>query len=258
MPNRDAPGGRTRARRLSTPLLLLVSAYLAGCTVPFNWFGRRTPPPPPPKTTSWESDTEAGAKAFQQGRLEDAERSLELARERASAGKGNELDLAASLVNLAVVRRAQGDTAGALELQQEALGIREKALGPNHPDVATSLNSIAALYSARDDYAAAEPLLTRALTIREQALGPDNVQTVQSVNNLALLYAAQGRYGEAEPLYKRAAATFEQQQRTRELATVLENYAALLEDTGRADEAQAMEARAQALRAAEHSPPAKP
>jgi tetratricopeptide (TPR) repeat protein len=230
---------------------LLASACLAGCTIPFNWFGRKPPPPPPPKATTWESDTEAGAKAFEQGRLDDAERSLELARERAALSKGNELDLAASLVNLAVVRRAQGDTAGALELQQEALGIREKVLGPNDPDVATSLNSIAALYSARDEYAAAEPLLNRALKIREQALGADDLHTVQSVNNLALLLAAQGRYGEAEPLYRRAAVAFEQQQRTRELATVLENYAALLEDTGRSDEAKKMQARAQAL-AAEH------
>ena len=107
-------------------------------------------------------------------------------------------------------------------------------LGPDHPDVATTLNSLAALYAARDDYAAAEPLLTRALAIREQALGADDRFTAQSVNNLALLYAAQGRYADAEPLYQRAVAIFEQRKDQAELATTLENYAALLDETGRA------------------------
>lgn len=231
-------------------LALASAALLAGCTVPFNWFGRRPPPPPPPKATTWASDTEAGAKAFKEGHLEDAERSLEVARERAAIGKGNELEVAASLVNLAVVRRAQGDIAGALELQNEALAIREKMLGADHPAVASSLNNIAGLYSAEDNYAAAEPLLTRALSIREKALGADNRYTAESLNNLALLHAAQGRYPEAEPLYQRAAAIFEQQKRNGDLATVLENYAALLEDTGRSDEAKQMDARAQALVAA--------
>lgn len=232
-------------RRLAPSVAAVM--LLAGCTVPFNWFGQRPPPPPPPKTTTWETDTQAGAKAFKEGRLEEAERSLELARERAAIGKGKDLEVADSLVNLAIVHRAQGDTAGALELQKEALAIREQTLGPDHPEVAASLNSIAALYSAQDDYAAAEPLLTRALTIREKALGADDRYTAQSLNNLALLHAAQGRYADAEPLYQRAAAIFEKQQRSRELATVLENYAALLDETGRAAEAKQMGARAQAL-----------
>ena len=229
-------------------LALASAALLAGCTVPFNWFGRRLPPPtPPPQRTTWASDTEAGAKAFKEGHLEDAERSLEMARERAASGKGNELEVAASLVNLAVVRRAQGDIAGALELQNEALAIREQMLGADDRAVASTLNNIAGLYSAEDNYAAAEPLLTRALSIREKTLGADNRHTAESLNNLALLYAAQGRYPEAEPLYQRAVTNFEQQKRNGDLATVLENYAALLEDTGRTDEAKQMNARAQAL-----------
>jgi tetratricopeptide (TPR) repeat protein len=239
-------------RRPPVPALLLLT-LAAGCTVPFNWFGRK-PPPPTPRPTSWESDTAAGAKAFQEGRLEEAERRLEVAREHAASGKDNDLEIAASLVNLAVVRRAQGDIPGAIELQKEALSIREAKLGIDHPDVASSLNSLAALYGAQDDYAAAAPLLLRALAIREKALGPDDRRTAQSLNNLALLYAAQGRYADAEPLYQRAVAVFERRTEPTALATVLENYAALLEETGRADAAREMEARAQNLRAAAAQP----
>ncbi len=233
------------------PAVLVVAllALLAGCTIPIDWFGRRPAPAPTPKPTVWERSTMEGAKAFQEGRLGDAERSLEQARQQAATGAGTDLELAASLVNLALVRQAQGDIAGALALQQEALGLREKALGPDHPDVAKGLNSIAALYSLQNDYTAAEVPLARALAIREHALGSANRYTAQSLNNLALLYAAQGRYAEAEPLYQRAVAILEKQAYPEDLATVLENYAALLEDAGRMDETKQMETRARAIRA---------
>ncbi len=42
--------------------------------------------------------------------------------------------------------------------------------------------------------------------IYEKALGPAHPEVATSLNNLAALYAAQGRYAEAEPLYKRALA----------------------------------------------------
>jgi len=231
-------------------ILLVLLAALSGCTLPFNWFGKPPPRPNPPAKATWEGDTAAGAQALQEGRLEEAERRLEVARERATSDGASQLTVAASLTNLAVVRRAQGDTAGALELQKQALAIREKALGPDHPDVATNLNSLAGLYGARDDYAAAEPLLQRALAIREKALGADDRYTAQSLNNLALLYAAEGRYDEAEPLYQRAVAIFEHAPST-ELATALENYAALLDDTGRSEQAAQMQTRANAVRAAD-------
>jgi tetratricopeptide (TPR) repeat protein len=234
--------------RFRRAVLLAALACLAGCTVPFDWLSGGPKPPPAPKPTTWESDTEAGAKAFEQGNLEEAEQRLEEARERAADGADNELAVAVSLSNLAVVRRARGDTGGAIELQQEALTIRERIQGPQHADVAVTLNSLAALYAARDEYGAAEPLLTRALAIREQTLGASDRYTAQSVSNLALLYAAQGRYADAEPLYQRAVAIFEQRQAQVDLAVALENYAALLDDTGRTKEAKEMEERAHALR----------
>jgi tetratricopeptide (TPR) repeat protein len=231
----------------SMRIVVLISCMLlAGCTVPFNLFGRKPPPPPAPST--WESDTTAGAKAYDEGHLDEAERRLEVARERAALSKDSDLELAASLVNLAVVRRAQGNLPDAIDLQQQALAIREKTLGVDHPEVAASLNSLAALHAARDDYASAEPLLVRALAIRERAFGADDRRTAKSANNLALLYAAQGRYADAEPLYQRATTIFEQHHDSAELATALENYAALLEETGRGEQAAEMEAKAQGLR----------
>ena len=55
--------------------------------------------------------------------------------------------------------QAMGEYAKAEPLYQEALRIRQKVLGPEHPDTATSLNNLASLYRAMGEYAKAEPLL---------------------------------------------------------------------------------------------------
>ncbi len=72
-----------------------------------------------------------------------------------------------------------------------------------------------------------------------------------SLNNLALLYQDQGKYTEAEPLYERSLAIREKALGPEhpDVAASLENYAALLRRTARADEAERMEAPAKAIRA---------
>ncbi len=66
-----------------------------------------------------------------------------------------------------------------------------------------------------------------------------------------MLTGAQGRYAEAEPLFQRALAIDEKALGPEhpDVAQSLENYAALLRQTARADEAERMEARAKAIRA---------
>ena len=55
-------------------------------------------------------------------------------------------------------------------------------------------------------YAEAEPLYHRALAIREKAFGRDHPDVATVLNNLAALYSKQGRYADAEPLYQRSLA----------------------------------------------------
>ena len=59
------------------------------------------------------------------------------------------------------------------------------------------------------DYRGAEPPCQRALTIYEAVLGGQHPDVATSLNNLAALYDAQGRYSEAEPLYQRALTIYE-------------------------------------------------
>jgi len=201
--------------------------------------------PPETPTTHVDKDTERELLS----ELHDAE----------SSGTEN-LALAGTLYNLAILRRQQGQFADAETLYRRALAIREREEGPNHPDVAATLNNLAALEAVQGRYDAAQPLLERALAIRQSALGPEHALTAQSLNNLALLYAAEGNTAAAEPLYQHAMAILEKANggQPDDLRRVLDNYAALLYETGRDNEGAALEARAQLIRApATQTPPAQ-
>jgi tetratricopeptide (TPR) repeat protein len=68
------------------------------------------------------------------------------------------------LNNLANLYQKQGRLAEAEPLHRRALGIREKALGPEHPDVGASLDNLAGLYRAQGK-------LDEALTLARRATG---------------------------------------------------------------------------------------
>ncbi len=74
-----------------------------------------------------------------------------------------------------------------------------------------------------------------------------------------MLYRAQGKYTEAEPLFQRALMNLTRAVGPEhpDVAMMLENYARMLRVLNRHDEAEKMEARAQAIRAkhAQENPP---
>lgn len=100
--------------------------------------------------------------------------------------------------------KQKGEYNEALPLEERALSIREKILGPDHHLVADSLHNLASLYDNKEDYAKAEPLNLRALRIREKTLGPDHPDVAKTLNNLAWIYAVRQDYTKAEVLYRRA------------------------------------------------------
>ena len=89
--------------------------------------------------------------------------------------------------------RDQNKYKEAANLLNDALAIREKTLGENHPAVAATLNNLAVLYGKRGKYKDAEPLCKRALEIREKVLGSDHPDVAKQLNNLALLCQNQER-----------------------------------------------------------------
>jgi len=150
----------------------------------------------------------------------------------------------------------QGQYDQAIPLALEALRLRERALGPDHPDVASSLNNLAALYQAMGAYSQVEPLYQRALKIVEARLGPDHPYVATSLNNLAALYQAMGAYGQAEPLYQRALKIREAKLGPDHpyVATSLNNLAELYKAMGAYGQAQPLYQRALKIREAKLGP----
>src|SRR5271157_2157900 len=91
-------------------------------------------------------------------------------------------------------------------LLQEALRIRQKVLGSEHPDTAQSLNNLALLYWATGEYAKAEPLYQEALRILQKVLGKEHPDTATSLENLAVLEFELGRIDEATAIARQTSA----------------------------------------------------
>ncbi len=99
--------------------------------------------------TQWEKHMAAAAKAYQEGRYADAEKSLQTTLKAAETFGPQDPRLTTSLNNLAVLYKTQGKYAEAEQLYKRSLEIREKALGPKHSDVAQSLNNLAVLFKTK-------------------------------------------------------------------------------------------------------------
>jgi tetratricopeptide (TPR) repeat protein len=98
--------------------------------------------------------------------------------------------------------------AQAEQLFRDALAIREKMLGTEHPETAASLVNLALAVHLRGD-AGALPLCERALTIQEKVLGSEHPDTARTLGSLANLLRAQGSFLRALPLHERALAIYE-------------------------------------------------
>ncbi len=133
---------------------------------------------------------------------------------------------------------------------RQALLLRERHLGKEHPQTAASLDSMARWWELQGKYAQAEPLYVRALGIRERELGASHPDTATSLNNLAGLYYSQGKYAQAEPLYVRALGIYERELGAShpDTASSLNNLAGLYESQGRYEEAEPLLQRALTIR----------
>jgi len=91
-------------------------------------------------------------------------------------------------LGLAHALQLQGGYKEAKPLYEEALDIRRRTLGTDHPDVAETLNNLGAWYYSQGDYAEAKTLFKQALVIWERTLGPDHPNVKTLLNNMNVLY----------------------------------------------------------------------
>ncbi|MFM7469656.1 MAG: tetratricopeptide repeat protein, partial [Vampirovibrionales bacterium] len=75
-------------------------------------------------------------------------------------------------------------------LYLQALAIRQKSLGENHPDTANSLNNLAGLYEDTGRYHEAKTYLLQASVIFVKTLGFEHPNTIGCISNILSLYTS--------------------------------------------------------------------
>jgi len=140
----------------------------------------------------------------------------------------------------------------AAPLEQEALEVRRKALGPDHPDVGVSLNALGTLRNKEGRYAEAERLQREAVAVLAKTLGPDSPELAEAQMQLGLTCFLLDRHEEAESLLRRALAVRESALGPDhpDVAENLAHLGYLLGNDGRYAEAETYLSRALAIRTA--------
>jgi CHAT domain-containing protein/Tfp pilus assembly protein PilF len=98
----------------------------------------------------------------------------------------------------------QGKYKDAEKQCREALDIRRKVLGEEHPDTAASYSWVASCLDAQGQHGKALPLYEKALSICRKELGEEHPSTTASYNNVASCLNSQGQHDKALPLYEKA------------------------------------------------------
>jgi tetratricopeptide (TPR) repeat protein len=102
--------------------------------------------------------------------------------------------------NLASLLQSQGKSDEAEPMYRQALALREKVLGKEHPDTLTSMNNLAGLLEGQGKYDEAEPIYRQTLALMEKVLGKEHPDTLTSMINFAGLLESRGKNDEAEQL----------------------------------------------------------
>ncbi|MCZ6788314.1 MAG: tetratricopeptide repeat protein, partial [Planctomycetota bacterium] len=108
-------------------------------------------------------------------------------RDRFTPEQRQQLRSAESLNARALELYRKGRGSEAVPFAEQALQIRRRILGEEHPATATSLNNLGLFYKTTGAYAKAEPLLRRLLEIYQKFLGDEHAKTATGLVNLGSL-----------------------------------------------------------------------
>ena len=93
----------------------------------------------------------------------------------------------------------------ALDVLGQAMAIRERVYGPNHPTVASTVNELGGIALGQKKYDDAEMYFRRMIAIYRAAYGEQQHYTIGiATSNLGSVYLARNDYAHAEPLFREA------------------------------------------------------
>jgi serine/threonine-protein kinase len=89
-------------------------------------------------------------------------------------------------------------------LSSDALELRRKLLGPDHPDIAEAMHYLGIAEGDLRDYKRALATLTAALEIRERLYGPDALPVGETLYRIGFVHSRLGNYSAMGEVLKRA------------------------------------------------------
>jgi tetratricopeptide (TPR) repeat protein len=117
---------------------------------------------------------------------------------------GPRVQLARALSNLAITYYLTDRDDEAQALEREALEIRQRVLGPEHPDTLISMQSLGAQLRHVGRLDEAEPLLVTVVETLRRTLGPDSSNLGAPLTNLAALMSDRGDLDGAAEIFQEA------------------------------------------------------
>jgi len=184
------------------------------------------------------------------GSFEKAEPMLEASlAQRRQLHSGPDSTIATSLFNLALHHHLTGDYERADSLLRDVLAMRRKIYTPPHRKLAEVLGRLGSIsWYNLGDYAAADSLLHQALRMRKSVSDSANVSLAAGYNDLANLYHRQGKFDRAAPYYRKAIEMYRGLEGPHPaVATIMSNFAGLLNDRGQYATADTMQQQALAI-----------
>jgi serine/threonine protein kinase/tetratricopeptide (TPR) repeat protein len=154
------------------------------------------------------------------------------------------------LHTLGQVYRLLGQSRLAENLLRQAVAIRTKEFGRNHPDVAASLDNLALALQEQGKFVEAERMHREALLIRRTLLGEAHPDVAASLNNLGLVLWKEGKFVEAEAIQRQALALKKKVfgDEHPDVAVSINNIALDLEGEGKLSEAEGTQREALRMR----------
>ncbi len=156
---------------------------------------------------------------------------------------------------LSTARFYQGDWDAAFDLEHEALEIRRRVVGPDHPDTGRSLVELAVVRWQQAAFRDAARLATQALAVLDRP-STDPVELAEAFHVQGEILRELGRFEASEAALRGAVATWESTGRRGHLhAATLNGLAKILRDRGRYVEAERLISRALAFSAEDPATP---
>jgi tetratricopeptide (TPR) repeat protein len=124
---------------------------------------------------------------------------------------GHQLLQAWLLNDLGCVYDVHGDHDSAIRVQQQAIVIKERVLGRDHPDVGLSETNIALSLSSGGRHEEALTHVNRSVEVVEKGLGAGHPDVATQLSNRGEILSALHRYQEARASFERARTIMERE-----------------------------------------------